>query len=250
MQLHRDGVLQAWGGMVLLMGLLVAPPLRAQTPNPADPKQAAAMERAQREADRVYKWILIHADKDRAKKPAVAEAKAAAPAAPPPAQKAVARAKDEGITERVAPLNPPLAAPRTAAASAAEAPVQQAAAQPPAAQPSAVADTSPPPEETLALATPKVPAKPAPEPEEEDQPLVLVHQVDPEFPAAVLRRVQKGSVIVRFEVQPDGSVRQPEVVKTSNGRLNAAALEAVAQWRFKPLKRSQYGMVDLVFDMQ
>ena len=64
-----------------------------------------------------------------------------------------------------------------------------------------------------------------------------------------MRRLGKGSVQVRFEVQPDGSVKDTEVVKTSHHRLNEAAQQAVAQWRFMPLKHVQYGMVELAFNL-
>jgi TonB family protein len=84
---------------------------------------------------------------------------------------------------------------------------------------------------------------------EEDQPLILLHQVDPEFPAAIVRRQKKGAVVVRFEVQVDGSVKQVEVTKSSNPRLNAAALAAVAQWRFEPLSRPQSASAELAFDL-
>lgn len=84
----------------------------------------------------------------------------------------------------------------------------------------------------------------------DDEPLILVHQVEPEFPVAVLRRQQKGSVLVRFEVQTDGSVLGAEVVKTSNPRLNAPALQAVSQWRFKPLQQPQSGTAELAYDMR
>jgi TonB family protein len=167
----------------------------------------------------------------------------------------VARAKGEGITERVSPLetgatvakNTP-AAPRAAEPSAAQVPAADAVST--AATASAATADAAPASAAVALAAPSV-AEPAPKPEPEaDVPLVLVHQVDPEFPAAVLRRLQKGSVQVRFEVQPDGSVKQPEVVKSSNAKLNPAALEAVAQWKFQPVRRTQYGMVELAFNLE
>jgi TonB family protein len=84
----------------------------------------------------------------------------------------------------------------------------------------------------------------------EDEPLILAHQVEPEFPVAIVRRLQKGSVLIRFEVQTDGSVSGAEVVKTSNPRLNSAALQAVNQWRFQPLQQPQAGNAELAFDVR
>lgn len=221
---------------------------------PANPNEAAAAERAQQEADKVFKWILIHADKPKAKPPA-------APARPAIAAVAAAsrpsvHAKDDGITEKVEPVVPAAAPSLAAAAPKAPAPapatetaskseLRPTVAAAPELRPASAAS------DAVAMAAPTG-AKPAPppEPEEEDAPLVLVHQVDPDFPPSVVRRLEKGSVQVRFEVLPDGSVSAPEVVKTSNARLNVAATEAVAKWRFKPIKHLQNGIVELAFDIQ
>jgi TonB family protein len=249
MRIHLGG----WALALSLCGGMAAhAQAPAPTPNPADP---ALAERAQREGDKVFKWILIHSDKPRrsadakpaAPAPAPATAAAAAPA------KAVARAKDEGIVERVTPLSPAAA---TAGALAAATPANGAAgggAAASAAGGAAAAAAPAPADTTVALAAPTAAAVPMPVPEpepEEDLPLMLVRQVEPEFPVSVLRRIQKGSVHVRFEVQPDGTVKQTEVLKTSNARLNQAAQEAVAQWRFMPLKHTQFGVVELAFNME
>jgi TonB family protein len=85
--------------------------------------------------------------------------------------------------------------------------------------------------------------------EPDDQPLALVQAGEPEFPAIVMRRLRKGSVQVRFEVQPDGSVANATVVQTSNRNLNEAALEAVAAWRFQPVRTPRSAVVDLGFDL-
>jgi TonB family protein len=84
---------------------------------------------------------------------------------------------------------------------------------------------------------------------EQEQPLILLHQVDPDFPVAIVRRQKKGAVTVRFEVQVDGSVNQPEVIRSSNPRLNPAALAAVAQWKFEALLRPQTASAELAFDL-
>jgi protein TonB len=226
---------------LLMLGasLSAAPASHAQSAAPAAAEtHDAAVARAQRETDKLFKWI-IQADKPKR----AAETKAPAPtaaAAPAPAPtKVVVRAKGEGITEKVEPILPK--APVTQAPDGAA--VAKAAAPTPA--PGAIALAAP-----STANTSKVP-DPEPEPEADpDLPLILVHQVDPEVPATVMRRVEKGSVLVHFEVQPDGSVRQAEVLKTSSRYLNPAALEAVAQWRFQPLKHAQGGSVQLVFNFE
>jgi TonB family protein len=247
------------------------------TPSPEALNKADA--KAQRESEKVFKWILINADRP---KHATPEAKPAA-AAPAAAPKAVAKAhepKDEGIVEKVEPIQPRGAAPAPAQKALAKsapapgpgtAPVEQAAARPaPAgnALPSggpALAEQAPAPSaaataqaaasaptDQLALAAPKAKAPQVPPPaaeEEEDEQLQLVKQVDPEFPRSMIERLEKGAVQVKFDVNPDGTVSSPSVVKTSHPRLNDAAIAAVSQWRFKPLHHKQTGIVELKFDL-
>ena len=74
-------------------------------------------------------------------------------------------------------------------------------------------------------------------------------RADPQFSAAMMRTLRKGKVEVQFTVQPDGSVSEPSVVTTSNAKLNAVALAAIAKWRFAPISKPQLGVVDMVFDI-
>ena len=85
--------------------------------------------------------------------------------------------------------------------------------------------------------------------EEPDPGLIMIKSADPEFPMAAMRRLRKGEVEVKFEVGPDGVVDVVTVMKTSNQSLNAAAVEAVRQWRFKPTPRGHTAMVDLAFNL-
>jgi TonB family protein len=230
--------------------LLAAPLLHAQQSSAsAQPSSAAkqAEAKAAEEGDKVFKWIIMHAEKPRK----ATEAKAAAVAAPaaPLAKHAAApapapvahRAKDEGITERVTPLIPPTGAAVAASPASAGAPVATAAPAPAASTPSTAL--------ALAPKTTEPPPAPEPEPEEEDEPLVMVKSADPEMPRSLLTgQMTKGTVQVRFEVKPDGSVDDVEVVKSTQQKLNRSATTAVSQWRFKPIKHAQYGMVEMVFD--
>jgi protein TonB len=84
---------------------------------------------------------------------------------------------------------------------------------------------------------------------EAEEPLALVKADEPEFPIIVMRRVRKGNVQVRFDVQPDGSVANATVVQTSARSLNDAALEAVRAWQFKPVSSPRGAIVDLGFDL-
>jgi len=41
-----------------------------------------------------------------------------------------------------------------------------------------------------------------------------------------------------------------EVLNTTNARLNAAALEAIGQWRFQPISKMQSGAVEVGFNLE
>jgi TonB family protein len=84
---------------------------------------------------------------------------------------------------------------------------------------------------------------------EPEEALALVKADEPEFPVIVMRRVRKGNVQVRFDVQPDGSVANATVVQTTARSLNDAALEAVRAWQFKPVSSTRSAIVDLGFDL-
>jgi TonB family protein len=83
----------------------------------------------------------------------------------------------------------------------------------------------------------------------DDAPLALISGAEPEFPAIVVRKLRKGTVQVRFEVQLDGRVSNASVVQTTSRSLNDAALEAVSSWRFQPVRAPRSAVVDLGFDL-
>lgn len=68
--------------------------------------------------------------------------------------------------------------------------------------------------------------------------------VRPEFAAGDVPRVLRddngrflgGDVLAAFVITPDGRVTDPVVLKSSDKRLDAAALKALREWRFKPGK--------------
>jgi TonB family protein len=202
----------------------------------------APSERVQRDADSVYRWIMIHADKPKKAREEPKPSAGAAPAKPvhhaakaePPADKAKPAA---AVASAAAEPTVAAAAPASAASVASSAPAAPAASS----AETQVAAIPPPPA--------AAPAQEVIDPDEDD-PLVLLRQVDPEFPAATMRRLHKGAVRVRFEVRADGSVDRAEVLKTSHSSLNTAATEAVAKWKFQPLRHAQSGVVDLQFDLE
>jgi TonB family protein len=62
----------------------------------------------------------------------------------------------------------------------------------------------------------------------------VTRQVRPVYPAALRGSRLRGEVLVQFEVDIEGRVRNPFVVHSLNGAFDAPALEAVSRWRFEP----------------
>jgi protein TonB len=81
-------------------------------------------------------------------------------------------------------------------------------------------------EAAAAAAAKKVPADRAVEP---------VARVQPEYPADAARSQEEGTVLVRVEVDANGTPTDVSVAKRSGSReLDRAALDAVRKWRFQP----------------
>lgn len=75
-------------------------------------------------------------------------------------------------------------------------------------------------------------------------------QPEPRVSRALGDEVSHGKVILSFTVQPDGSVVDAAVVKSSHRRLNRPALEAVSQWRFEPIRTARATQVEIEFNIQ
>ena len=234
--------LAACGVLAMLSACL---PSAAQTAASA-PGAAAELtpaERAKRDADKVFRWILI--DGEKARKPTPPKEDKAPPRAKPAARPALkspsaaASAAPEAAPAqtRAAPASAPVASTPAAAAEVRTPSVTEA----PAARPA-----NPAPLGATPAALPV--AKPAEAAEEEL--LVPVLRVDPKLTPNLLRGARNGQVRVHFMVLPDGSVAEPKIESSSNQRLNSAALAAVAQWRFAPLRKAQAGSVELVFTLE
>lgn len=229
---------------VLVFGTVsIASPVLAQTA-PAAPASAAAVaapaaaasaavpskgtapsERAQRQADSVFRWIKIHAEKPRkaaeAKTPTKPEAAVASP-----------RESAKAVPEDNKPA-------RTASSSAPALEPLKAAAE----KDTAVAPVAP------VVASAPATAEAAPAPVEEEAAIKPIAQPKPDFPEDVMAQLGSGKVKLRFMVQPDGSVAEAEVLSTSHRRLNRAALDAIAKWRFEPIKVARPAQVELGFSL-
>jgi TonB family protein len=229
--------LQACAFPVLAVLWLTAGAAVAQSapPTPASLPASSPSDRALRDADKVYRMILMHADKPRR----------------------AARDERSGATQTPAAAgtpSPPAAPAPTVATMNAEAaarlalPTRTDAELPVAAVPAAVIAPQALPS---MRAVPPLAAVPAPEPARESRgpaALELLTSVEPDFPQRLLRTIGPGSVVVEFDVSPDGSVARSAVLRSPHRGLNAAALAAVSAWRFKPPGTTMPGVAELKFE--
>ncbi len=64
--------------------------------------------------------------------------------------------------------------------------------------------------------------------------LVAIKEVKPDYPADALKERKDGSVFVAIKVGADGTVKDAKIKQGLSPKLDAAALKAAKQWRFKP----------------
>jgi len=95
---------------------------------------------------------------------------------------------------------------------------------------------------------PPAPPPPKPEPEPRTEPVPtpeppltparLVRMVKPRYPSSAVLGNHEGAVSLKVEIRADGTPGEVQVVRSSGSRaLDAAALKAVKQWRWKPAMR-------------
>lgn len=209
----------------------------------ASPSEVAPSERAKRDADKVFHWILIQGDRTR-KAPAAAPKETSAKDERPAAKPARVAAPDAAAR--------PKADPAVAASPPPQPVTKPAEALAATAAPAVGADA--PKSDAAALAriesAPKAAAPAVELPDDAPHGLVAIAQPPPQFPVNVMRTLRRGTVQVQFSVLTDGTVANLEVLKTTSPRLNAAALEAVGQWRFQPVAKVQTGAVEVGFNLE
>lgn len=141
-------------------------------------------------------------------------------------------------------------------------PVKLAEEKPPTSiEPPAQPIAPPEPEPTeLALAPPR----PAPEPPPAAEPIynpprfsaAYLSNPPPAYPRLSRRMGEQGKVLLRVLVSDDGSSKKVEIESSSgSSRLDQAASEAVANWRFVPAKRGEQAIaawvvVPIVFSLE
>ena len=91
------------------------------------------------------------------------------------------------------------------------------------------------------------PAAPAPPPPPET--LVLLPGESLALPDSLMRRMRRGSVEVKVQVAPDGSVMDATIVQSSHPRLDQAALEAIKAAHFQPVSRPTSAVIQFGFDL-
>ena len=144
---------------------------------------------------------------------------------------------------------PTVAEPRRAPAPP---PVQQASAQPsatqasrpaPAPEPEVIAPApAPAPEPAVASVSRKVAEAPPPRRE-----IIPVQTDEPKLSPALLREQPKGVVKVHFDIQPNGSVSDVQVLASTNRALNRPTVNAVQGWKFQPVDEVLTVETELVY---
>lgn len=258
---------------------LVAMAAQAQTTTsaaPADPKAAAMsdVDRAKRDADKVFQWIRFHAEKGEKKAPEKAPEKHEAKVEPKPALKQVSApapatrrpeldpAAERALAARNAAQDAPVVA---AAPTTSPAPIGQGGqggvgaggmpstiaptVAPPTTQPAPMSDTVSPQAMAAPATTASAGKTPPPEPDDEPAQLQLLRKVDPEYPRALLQQQRAGSVLVQFIVQPDGRTDAVQALRSPDRKLSAAAVKAVQQWKFAPITTARQVSVEIGFQV-
>lgn len=235
--------------------MLLCQPASAQTEPAAADKN---LERAQKAADNVFRWIKLNGDKGANRQaPAPTPAPAPAPAPAPVARKASPAPAPVAAAPKpatVATASTPAPAPASAAAAPVAAAPVVAAAQAPAPEPErpvllAAAAPTPAPAAPLPTAARAVEPPPPQAEEEAEVPLKLLTRVNPGIPRQLAQTpFRDGFARVKFTVAPNGSVSKVEVIGASHARLGTSAVDAVKQWKFAPIPEAREVAIEFAFN--
>ena len=66
---------------------------------------------------------------------------------------------------------------------------------------------------------------------------VAVRKVDPKYPPTLIKERVEGEVILYAVIRRDGSVDSIQLVRGIDDQLDANAMQALAQWKFRPAER-------------
>jgi TonB family protein len=70
-----------------------------------------------------------------------------------------------------------------------------------------------------------------------EKPLGVVSRVEPKYPSIEALKHRTGMVLTQLRVEPDGSVGAVNVLEKGQPQIDAAAVDALKQWRFEPPTR-------------
>ncbi len=118
-----------------------------------------------------------------------------------------------------------------------------------------LAPSSPAPATETATAETAAPAPASSNLAPGNRPLPISGQMPPpRYPPAALRRGDRGTVVVRVEVDANGAPNGVALVRRSGSRdLDRAAMEAVRRWRFKPAQNNGQAVpasIEIPFDFK
>lgn len=213
--------------MLVMANLAIWPPTTHAQLVPSTSAASApapdAMERAQRQADNVMRWIKVHAEKPRAAPIKTVDPSVKTMLAPQVPKAAVVAAPVAESFKAVATSTPePFAPPQEASPTARQ---QQAEA-------AVVAAEEPSPEP----------------PEEEAEPLKAIMLEQPAIPINVLSVLNAPSkIVVQFTVDTSGAVSDIKVLSSGRSQLNKPTIAAINKWRFEPIKTPRVERVEFTF---
>ncbi len=67
--------------------------------------------------------------------------------------------------------------------------------------------------------------------------LTPIVRIEPVYPERCALRGTEGSVLVEFDITPEGAVINPRILSTANRCFNKAVINAVTRWRYSPTGR-------------
>jgi len=67
---------------------------------------------------------------------------------------------------------------------------------------------------------------------------VAIHKVDPEYPPTLMAQNVEGEVILYAVIRSDGSVDSIQLVRGVDSQLDANAMHALSQWKFRPAEKN------------
>lgn len=79
--------------------------------------------------------------------------------------------------------------------------------------------------------------------------LVVISQQKPAIPTAIIERVNKLSIAVKFVVFPNGSVGDITIMDSKVPEINKHLIRAISTWKFMPIARTTIAEVTIDIDM-